>query len=79
MDFLFQTDWRLVSKYACAFTVVSFILLTPIPESPSWLVGKNKLKKAEKALKVIRGIKGKLHFSLICLKNLISFFFCFSH
>ena len=39
--------------------MVSLVVLLPIPESPSWLVGKRRISEAEKAISIIRGY-GKL-------------------
>lgn len=51
-----QTDWRLVGLISGGFTLFSLLLLIPMPESPSWLVSKQKLSEAEKSLKIVRGL-----------------------
>lgn len=57
----FQTNWRLVSGISCAICVVALILLIPIPETPTWLASKGRTAKAEKSLRIFKGLprKGK--------------------
>lgn len=55
-----QADYRLVSMISAGFTCFSLLVLLPIPESPTWLVGKRRLSSAQKSLAVIRGT-GELH------------------
>lgn len=50
-----QDDYRLVSLISAGFTFFSLLVLLPIPESPTWLVGKRRLSSAQKSLAVIRG------------------------
>lgn len=57
LTFIFQTNWRLVSGISGIFTIISLIVLIPVPESPSWLIGKNRREKAEKSLRKVHGIK----------------------
>lgn len=58
---IFQNDWRFVCILCGIFTFASLLSVIPIPESPSWLVAKNKLPKAEKSLKKVRAIKEDNH------------------
>lgn len=51
-----QNDFRLVSFIAAGFTVATFVLLFFIPESPVYLVTKNKLVSARKTLGRIRDL-----------------------
>ncbi|KAK7078801.1 hypothetical protein SK128_009383 [Halocaridina rubra] len=52
--------WRLATAL-CAVPFVILILLTPfVPESPYWLVEKNKVKEAERALLRLRGAKASV-------------------
>lgn len=48
----------MVAAISAAICVIALIVLIPIPESPSWLVTKGKESKAERSLKVFRGVKG---------------------
>ncbi|XP_053693390.1 facilitated trehalose transporter Tret1-2 homolog isoform X2 [Sabethes cyaneus] len=57
LGYIFKDNWRLVCIICGVFTLVSLLSVIPIPESPSWLVAKNKLPKAEKSLKKVRAIK----------------------
>lgn len=53
-----QENWRLVAALAAALSVIALFLLVPLPESPSWLLTKGREKRAEKSLKVFRGVRG---------------------
>ncbi|XP_055593542.1 facilitated trehalose transporter Tret1-2 homolog [Uranotaenia lowii] len=61
LGYMFKDDWRFVCVLCGIFTLVSLISVVPIPESPSWLVAKNKMPKAEKSLKKVRAIKENNH------------------
>ncbi|EAT35545.1 AAEL012288-PA [Aedes aegypti] len=61
LGYLFKDDWRFVCILCGIFTLISLVSVYPIPESPSWLVSKNKLPKAEKCLKKVRAIKENNH------------------
>ncbi|XP_058818186.1 facilitated trehalose transporter Tret1-like isoform X1 [Topomyia yanbarensis] len=78
LGYMFKDDWRLVCIICSVFTLVSLLTVIPIPESPSWLVSKNKLPKAEKCLKKVRGVKGndnpKIHEELDTLAENIARF-----
>lgn len=39
----------------CALPVILFILTIPLPESPQWLVGKEKMERARDSLRKLRG------------------------
>lgn len=64
-NFLFvfrrQTNWRLVSAISCSICIIALILLIPIPETPTWLASKGRPEKAEKSLRIFKGLpkKGK--------------------
>uniref|UniRef100_A0A182P6F3 Major facilitator superfamily (MFS) profile domain-containing protein n=1 Tax=Anopheles epiroticus TaxID=199890 RepID=A0A182P6F3_9DIPT len=57
LGYVFKNDWRFVCMICGVFTVVSLLTVVPLPESPSWLVSKKRLPKAERCLKVVRAIK----------------------
>ncbi|KAK6622135.1 hypothetical protein RUM44_001942 [Polyplax serrata] len=48
-------DWKTLSAANTAAPVLAFIALCFIPESPHWLISKNRLKDAEKSLAWLRG------------------------
>ncbi|CAH0381579.1 unnamed protein product [Bemisia tabaci] len=48
-------NWRSVALICSAFPIVTFALLTQIPESPTWLISKNRLDDAMKSLCWLRG------------------------
>ncbi|XP_075210275.1 facilitated trehalose transporter Tret1-like [Lycorma delicatula] len=49
------TDWRTTCAISAAFAVAAIIALTLIPESPVWLLIKNRTSEAEKSLCRLRG------------------------
>ena len=51
-------NWRTISAILSLWPFVSFILLFLCPESPSWLLGKERTEEARNALFRIRGDKG---------------------
>ncbi|XP_049535263.1 uncharacterized protein LOC125950919 [Anopheles darlingi] len=57
LGYVFKNDWRFVCMICGIFTVVSLLTVIPLPESPSWLVSKKRMEKAERCLKVVRAIK----------------------
>ncbi|XP_053666955.1 facilitated trehalose transporter Tret1-like [Anopheles marshallii] len=61
LGYMFKEDWRYVCTISGVFTGVSLIIAIPLPESPSWLVGKKRPQEAERYLKVIRAIKEDNH------------------
>uniref|UniRef100_A0A903XVV8 Major facilitator superfamily (MFS) profile domain-containing protein n=2 Tax=Anopheles gambiae TaxID=7165 RepID=A0A903XVV8_ANOGA len=61
LGYMFKEDWRYVCTICGVFTGVSLITVIPLPESPSWLVGKRRPQDAERYLKVIRAIKEDNH------------------
>ncbi|XP_058060057.1 facilitated trehalose transporter Tret1-like [Anopheles bellator] len=61
LGYLFKSDWRFVCAICGIFTVVSLLTVLPLPESPSWLVSKKRMIKAERCLKVVRAIKEDNH------------------
>lgn len=50
-----KDDYRQVSLISAGFTFVAFFVLLPVPESPTWLVAKSQITKAQKALSSLRG------------------------
>lgn len=56
LGYFIPNDFRLVSLISAIFTSISFLSVFPLPESPTWLVGKNRIQKAKTALCTIRGI-----------------------
>ncbi|XP_049535903.1 facilitated trehalose transporter Tret1-like [Anopheles darlingi] len=61
LGYMFKDDWRYVCTICGVFTVVALLSVIPLPESPSWLVGKKRMAEAERHLKVVRGIKEDNH------------------
>lgn len=57
MQFLLGTflHWRTVALVNCSVPILSFILLFFVPESPHWLVMKNRLSEARKSIAWLRG------------------------
>ncbi|XP_075231760.1 facilitated trehalose transporter Tret1-like isoform X2 [Lycorma delicatula] len=49
------TNWRSTCAISAVFPVIAFISLSLIPESPTWLVTKNRTSEAEQALCWLRG------------------------
>ncbi|CAH0381017.1 unnamed protein product [Bemisia tabaci] len=47
--------WRTVALICSACPVITFTVMTQIPESPTWLVVRNRLDEAKKALCWLRG------------------------
>uniref|UniRef100_A0A336MJD0 CSON001952 protein n=1 Tax=Culicoides sonorensis TaxID=179676 RepID=A0A336MJD0_CULSO len=47
--------WRMTALIACSCPVLCFVLMSIVPESPSWLLSKGKFDKAAKAFKWLRG------------------------
>lgn len=47
--------WRKVALVNCCVPVASFILLFFVPESPHWLIMKNRLSEARKSIAWLRG------------------------
>lgn len=47
--------WQLTALISVSLPCLAFILLLPVPESPSWLAKKGKLKEAEEAFLWCRG------------------------
>ncbi|KAJ9574688.1 hypothetical protein L9F63_008149, partial [Diploptera punctata] len=50
-----MTDWYIVSGISTVFPLLSFLAFLMLPESPVWLVRRNKIQEAEKALRWLRG------------------------
>ncbi|CAH0753944.1 unnamed protein product [Bemisia tabaci] len=48
-------DWRTAALISSAFPIVTFVLMTPIPESSTWLIGRSRFKDAKKSLRWLRG------------------------
>ncbi|KAG4073002.1 hypothetical protein HA402_009421 [Bradysia odoriphaga] len=58
LGYLFPNDFRLVSLIAAGITVVTMLSLFFIPESPVYLVTKNKIDDARKTLAKFRNLHG---------------------
>lgn len=56
-QFLFGTflTWRTVVLINCSLPVISFILLIFVPETPIWLISKNRYLDARKSIAWLRG------------------------
>ncbi|XP_060518481.1 facilitated trehalose transporter Tret1-like isoform X2 [Cylas formicarius] len=56
-EFLFGTffHWRTVALVSCVVPILSIATLFLVPESPHWLVSKNKLESAQKSIAWLRG------------------------
>ncbi|CAH0381580.1 unnamed protein product [Bemisia tabaci] len=48
-------DWRTAALVCSAFPAITFVIVTQMPESPSWLIARNRLDDAKKALCWLRG------------------------
>lgn len=59
IQFLFGTlmKWRTVALVSMAFPILSILLLFIVPESPNWLIMKNRLDDAQQSLAWLRGTK----------------------
>lgn len=52
-------NWRLLAQIACAFSMFTFLLTFFIPESPTWLIVKDRIEESRKSLRFFRGLKSK--------------------
>ncbi|XP_055839746.1 facilitated trehalose transporter Tret1-2 homolog isoform X2 [Episyrphus balteatus] len=50
-------DWRLLAQIACGYSVFTLILTFLIPESPTWLIVKDRLEESRKSLRFFRGLR----------------------
>ncbi|GAB0093633.1 TRET1 [Sergentomyia squamirostris] len=57
LGFFINNDWRLVGGIAGITSVFALFLLYFIPESPRWLLTKDRTEQAEKSLKRLNGKK----------------------
>ncbi|CAH0381581.1 unnamed protein product [Bemisia tabaci] len=48
-------DWRTATLISAAFPIITIAVMTQIPESPTWLLGKNRLDDAKRSLCWLRG------------------------
>uniref|UniRef100_A0A182NAM9 Major facilitator superfamily (MFS) profile domain-containing protein n=1 Tax=Anopheles dirus TaxID=7168 RepID=A0A182NAM9_9DIPT len=55
MGYAIPDDFRLVAALAAGVCVLSLVLLCFMPESPAWLMSKEREEEAERSLKKIRG------------------------
>lgn len=47
--------WQWSATISCLFPIISVVLLTIVPESPSWLISKGKIEEGVKAFYWLRG------------------------
>jgi len=47
--------WRATALFACSFPVLSYLVISLVPESPSWLISKDRYNEAAKSFKWLRG------------------------
>lgn len=59
LGYFIRDSWRLISTICLCFQIVCFLLVTPMPESPSWLMQKGRVEESRKSLKFLRGINKK--------------------
>lgn len=57
LGYFIPDNFRLVSLISGVFTIFSLFSVIPLPESPTWLVGKNRIEHAKSALSIFRGIE----------------------
>jgi MFS family permease len=48
-------QWRVIALYSCLLPLAALVLLFLVPESPHWLIRKNRAAEAEKNLAWLRG------------------------
>ncbi|CAG2062263.1 unnamed protein product, partial [Timema podura] len=60
LGMFFNDNWRLVAGISAALPVSTAILLLFIPESPLWLLSKDRSYDAEKAIRKLRCIKSNI-------------------
>lgn len=48
-------NWKLTASICGVFPVISFVLMSLAPESPSWLLSKGQLEEASKSFQWLRG------------------------
>jgi MFS family permease len=48
-------QWRTIALYSCVLPLSAFVLLFLVPESPHWLIRKNRLEEAKRNLAWLRG------------------------
>lgn len=47
--------WRTTALFACSCPILCYVLMSIVPESPSWLLAKGRFDEAAKAFKWLRG------------------------
>ncbi|XP_055921267.1 facilitated trehalose transporter Tret1-2 homolog [Eupeodes corollae] len=56
LGYFIRDSWRLISTICLCYQILCFLLVTPMPESPSWLMQKGRSEESRKSLKFFRGI-----------------------
>ncbi|XP_075169846.1 facilitated trehalose transporter Tret1-2 homolog [Haematobia irritans] len=59
LGYFIRDDWHLTAMICCAFQIVALICVIPMPESPNWLLTKNRLPEARQSLNYFRGLDKK--------------------
>lgn len=54
-----RDDWRLLAQIACGFSMFTLMLTFLIPESPTWLIVKDRIEESRKSFWFFRGRSSK--------------------
>lgn len=55
----YKPDWRFIERYLGLPSLIFFVVLLFMPESPRWLLGANKVEKCERLLITMAKVNGK--------------------
>ncbi|XP_055916139.1 facilitated trehalose transporter Tret1-like [Eupeodes corollae] len=72
LGYFIKEDWRLKAQIACGISVFTFAITFLIPESPTWLMVKNRMEESKKSLQFFRGLRSKDILILLLFFDLIS-------